>query len=265
MTQPDTSKPAPILFAHRGASAYLPENTLEAFSAGLEQGASAIELDLQCTQDNVIVVFHDENGQRMAGINKAISETPYKKIKQWQISHDPLFPLKDQALTQSFTVPTLEDVLHHFPHVLKNIDIKKPSPKIVDLVVNIIKNFKATENIVLTSEFSANIKQIHTHNYDGILGSSRTDVARARFLPKAFLKKYCRAGSRVQIPVKWRSFRFDTKSFIDKCHYAGLLVDFWVINDSKEAQRLLSLGADGIMTDDPAALQHLFASSKTKN
>ena len=47
---------------------------------------------------------------------------------------------------------------------------------------------------------------------------------------------------------------FDRRGFIDKCHALGLAVDFWVINDVDVARRLVELGADGIMTDDPARI-----------
>ena len=53
--------------------------------------------------------------------------------------------------------------------------------------------------------------------------------------------------------------RFDRKPFIAKCHSVGLRVDYWVVDDRAEAARLLELGADGIMTNDPAAIRPLFA------
>ena len=48
------------VFAHRGASGYAPENTLQAFSLAQEQGADGIELDVQLTKDGQVVVIHDE-------------------------------------------------------------------------------------------------------------------------------------------------------------------------------------------------------------
>jgi glycerophosphoryl diester phosphodiesterase len=48
------------IFAHRGASGYAPENTLEAFALAMEMGADGIELDVQLTKDGEVVVIHDE-------------------------------------------------------------------------------------------------------------------------------------------------------------------------------------------------------------
>ena len=52
------------VFAHRGASAYAPENTLPAFALAMEQGADGIELDIHLTKDGELVVIHDEKLDR---------------------------------------------------------------------------------------------------------------------------------------------------------------------------------------------------------
>jgi glycerophosphoryl diester phosphodiesterase len=48
---------------------------------------------------------------------------------------------------------------------------------------------------------------------------------------------------------------------IEKCHRVGLRVDYWTVNDPDEARALLALGADGIMTDDVAAIAPVFAAT----
>ena len=55
------------------------------------------------------------------------------------------------------------------------------------------------------------------------------------------------------------SVRFDRRAFVERCHALGVAVDYWVINDVEEGRRLLALGADGLMSDDPARLRPLFA------
>ena len=66
-------------------------------------------------------------------------------------------------------------------------------------------------------------------------------------------------GTAAQIPTHAGPLRFDRTAFIAKCHSVGLRVDFWVIDEPAEAKRLLDLGADGIMTNDPAKLRSVFA------
>ena len=62
-----TSLPQPVIFAHRGASAHAPENTLAAFELALQQGADAIELDVKLTVDGHVVVIHDATVDRTTG------------------------------------------------------------------------------------------------------------------------------------------------------------------------------------------------------
>ena len=55
------------IWGHRGASAHAPENTIAAFKMAIEMGADGVELDIQLTKDNEIVVIHDESIDRICG------------------------------------------------------------------------------------------------------------------------------------------------------------------------------------------------------
>ena len=60
--------PKKILVAHRGASAYAPEHTLEAYQLALKQGADFVEQDLQVTRDNQLVCLHDLTLERTTNV-----------------------------------------------------------------------------------------------------------------------------------------------------------------------------------------------------
>ena len=78
------------VFAHRGASAYAPENTLAAFRLAEEQGADGIELDVQLTKDGQVVVIHDENidrdrsgkGLHTGGTEKAVVSQSHGSLRR---------------------------------------------------------------------------------------------------------------------------------------------------------------------------------------
>ena len=61
------------VMAHRGASAYAPENTLESFALAKENGAQGIELDIYETSDGRLVIHHDNNIKRMSGVDARIT------------------------------------------------------------------------------------------------------------------------------------------------------------------------------------------------
>lgn len=98
---------SPILFAHRGASAYAPENTLEAFSLALKLGASGLESDVWITRDGVLVLDHD-------GIVKS------------RLRSKPIAEMNKSALPTH--IPTLEELLQHCGSKYQlSLDIKDPA------------------------------------------------------------------------------------------------------------------------------------------
>ncbi len=93
--------PPPILIAHRGYSGRYPENTLLAYEAAYEYGARYMELDLQLSADQVPIVHHDANLQRMAGVDLDIRDTKTKHIKSLKASYSERFD--DEFLENDFT------------------------------------------------------------------------------------------------------------------------------------------------------------------
>lgn len=69
------------IFAHRGASGYAPENTLEAFRLAMEQGADGIELDVHLTKDGEVVVIHDETIDRTGNGQGNVRDYTLEELK----------------------------------------------------------------------------------------------------------------------------------------------------------------------------------------
>ena len=70
------------IFAHRGASGYAPENTLEAFALAISQKADGIELDVQLTRDGIPVVIHDETIDRVTSKTGYVKDYTLKELKK---------------------------------------------------------------------------------------------------------------------------------------------------------------------------------------
>ncbi|MBK3494065.1 hypothetical protein JFL43_04165 [Viridibacillus sp. YIM B01967] len=88
----------PLVFAHRGASAFEMENTLKAFIKAIELDADGIELDLQITKDDVPVVTHDLNLRRVTGRRKIVTEVTLKEIKQLRVGKNCFRRCKGQEI-----------------------------------------------------------------------------------------------------------------------------------------------------------------------
>jgi len=73
------------VYAHRGASAYAFENTIQAFEKAIELGADGIEIDIQLTKDGIPIIFHDLNLRRLTGSRKRVNELPFEKVMKKKI------------------------------------------------------------------------------------------------------------------------------------------------------------------------------------
>ena len=91
------------VWAHRGASAYAPENTLEAFLLAAEQGADGVELDVQLTKDGEMVVVHDEEIDRVSDGSGFVKDYTLAELKILNFN-------KTHPEYQDVKIPTLREV-----------------------------------------------------------------------------------------------------------------------------------------------------------
>src|SRR3954451_10624872 len=100
------------IYAHRGASAELPENTMAAFRRAVELGADALELDIHGTRDGVLVVAHDPDGRRTAGVDARIGALSFAETQRWDVG-------------KGERMPRFEDVISEFATLPLNVDLKR--------------------------------------------------------------------------------------------------------------------------------------------
>lgn len=97
----------PRIFAHRGLAEplNLDENTIPAFQAAIDHGATHLESDTQATSDGHAVLFHDPDLKRVAGIDALVSELTLTEVSEIRLAN-------------GGTIPTLFEALTHFPTAL---------------------------------------------------------------------------------------------------------------------------------------------------
>jgi glycerophosphoryl diester phosphodiesterase len=109
-------KERPLVLAHRGLSTLHPENTMKAFQAALDVGADGVEFDVFQIADGTLVVFHDENTERLTGVNRNIVEMTWDEVSKLRVRGEP--------------IPLLEEVLATYAgKMLLEIEMKAYSPK----------------------------------------------------------------------------------------------------------------------------------------
>lgn len=255
------------LYGHRGAPAELPENTLPSFLRAVERGVDALELDVHLTRDEQIVVAHDPDGRRTAGSPRDIRASRLEELLRWDLGYGYVDVTGARPhLGKGMRLPLLAELLDEVKELPLNIDIKARDRRLVELLVKLLWERKRTGQVLLTSFDSDVLTWVRDAGYPGQLGCGRREIARLLTVPEKLLARAPRSslGEAVQVPLRHGPFRFDTARFIDKCHRLGLRVDFWTINDEAVADRLLAMGADGVMSDDPQRIAPVVAAWRTR-
>ena len=245
------------LYAHRGASAERPENTMVAFERAIELGVDALEMDVQVTRDARLIVVHDETCARTCGARLAWADLDLDDAVRldagWGfVAADGSRPFAGKGIS----VPTFEEVLVAFPDVQINVDLK--GERAVTAMLELVRGHHAEERVTLASFQLKTAVEVRRRGYTGETALSQSEVATLLSLPAVLWRQLPFTGNAAQVPTRQGPLRFDRAPFIAKCHSLGLRVDFWVVDDRAEAARLLELGADGIMTNDPAAIRPAF-------
>ena len=131
--------------AHRGMfdNIKIPENSIASFKKALKYNYS-IELDIQLTKDNILIVFHDPNLKRMTGIDKLVEETNYNDLKKLKL------------LNTNEHIPTLDEVLELIDNkVLLDIEVKQT--KRIKEITNILKDKLSNYNNYILKSFDPRI------------------------------------------------------------------------------------------------------------
>jgi len=249
----------PVNFAHRGASARAPENTLEAFQVAVEAGAGGLELDVHMTLDREIVVIHDATVDRTTNGSGAVAKMTLDELRTldagYRFSPDGghTYPCRGRGLR----VPTLAEIYEEFPDVSVNMEIKEGQPGIEEAVAEAIRG--AEERTLVASSHHAVVRRFRGVSGGRIsTGASRLEIGAFYLLSRLRLEWFVRpAYDALQVPVEHEGITLVTPRFLDAAHSRGVRVDVWTINDPDEMRRLLDLGVDVLMTDDPGTLTRL--------
>ncbi len=241
MTSHYFSPPKPRLFAHRGLAepVGLDENTLDAFSAALNHGASHIESDTQATADGHAVLFHDTDLERVAGVQARVSDLSLSEIRKI-------------SLRNGGSIPTLEEALTHFPTAFFNLDIK--TKLAIEPTISAIERTKSHSR-VLVSSFSNPIRKSALKKFSTpVATSASASVALAAWLSHKVLfgvglNRIVKNVHALQVPVGIGLVKFADEVFIRRLKSTSTEIHFWTINDPLQMQELIRIGADGIVTD----------------
>ena len=228
------------VWAHRGASGYRPENTMEAFELAIRQGADGIELDVHTSADGQLIVIHDETVDRVTDGTGFAGEKTLKELKELKVSTS----AEPEGI---YRIPTLQEVLDlmRTTDMMVNIELKNSIcfyPGMEEKVLKAVKEMKMEEQLIYSSfnHYSLlKMKQLDNQVQTGILFSD------GWVNPAMYAKNLgINAVHPAVYHLKYPQFREEVKR-------AGLKMHVWTADKPEHIQLVKEAGAEAVITDYP--------------
>ena len=230
------------VIAHRGAAGKAPENTLASIRQAVTDEADWVEIDVQETADGEVVVTHDSDFMKLAGVNLKVWDATLEQIREIDIGSwfDPAF--------SSERVPTLAEVLTEAKGkagVVIELKYYGHDQQLEQRVVDIVEQLEMTDEIVIMSLNYAGIQKIRALRPDWTIG-----LLSAKAI-----------GNLARLDVDFLAVArgMATPGFVYRSHAHGKRVYVWTVNDAVSLSRMMSIGVDGVITDEPALAREVIA------
>ena len=232
-----------LIWAHRGASAHAPENTIAAFERAIQDGADGIELDIRDAACGAIVVAHDPTIQRLAGRPGVVASMRASELAELELS---------TRVGRTRGMPKLDDVidLTFASNLQLNIELKGDVPsriRTTRLLATLLKrrSLRDREAMMVSSfrpEMLALLRALQTGIRLAFLfdqkntGNARAEALRLALQPDGVHPIHTLA----------------TRESILRWKRQGHFVNVWTVDDEARLQSLQRDGADGVIVNDPA-------------
>ena len=233
------------IFAHRGASAYAPENTLPAFEKAVDIGADGVELDIHLSRDGRLVVIHDEMLDRTTNGHGFVKDFTLAELKKLDAS---------KTMTNSgfrnLRIPTLGEVYELLAdtELLVNVEVKNSIflyPGILEKALEAEAKYGMSGR-VLYSSFNhyamQELKRISPQSKTGLLYSR---------MPSAAIIMGTAMAANADALHPFFPCIANTPCMIPKCRKNGIAVNTWTVDEPEYIRAMLMLGVDSVITNKP--------------
>lgn len=229
-----------LILAHRGASAYAPENTLEAFSLAADMGADGVELDVHLTADGQLVVHHDDKINRTSNAQGTVREYTLAELRAFDFGYRFY-----NGERRGIRIPTLDEVYELLAPrgLIVNVEIKSKDPAVCLACDAAAKRHRMEDRVIYSSFNHFQLRQIR------------------EVCPTAFIAplydfnmlnpwNYCLDIGAQAVHPEFSQIRA-VPDYVESCHARGLRVHAWTANAPEDIRFLLDAGADAIITNNP--------------
>ncbi|HST19515.1 MAG TPA: glycerophosphodiester phosphodiesterase family protein [Blastocatellia bacterium] len=264
----------PLVIAHRGASGLAPENTLAAFKIAIALGADGIEMDVQLSADNRVIVMHDARVNRTTNATGNIADFTTDQLVRldagaWFDRRLALRP-RVRAMAERASnsargnglrfsgepVPTLEAALALLaPAGLRRIYIElkgdqKAQQPLLEATVALVRGFHIEQSATLLSFDHKIVKQVKQYAPDIRTAATFSIAGRGSANARSIIDSAARADAD-EVALH---YGLATRRAVEALHESGLAVSVWTANSKLVMRRLAACGVDSIMTNFPNRL-----------
>ena len=241
------------LFGHRGAAGEAPENTIAGMRHAIERGVRRVEIDLRLSADQKIVIVHDNNAKRTAGVNKHIARLTASELSRLDARQfGTPWPRKTAC-----GIPTLKRFLKSTPEIQcyqleVNLDKSSEHALMIEKLGDFFPTKSTTKKIVVTSFdylFLAKLRRQFPHIPIGCISYKSNALSVARDLDSQY---FC-INTKIAKP-----------KLIEKIRKTDMHLSIWTVNNPEQIKTLYQLGVDSIISDYPSMALPLINSLSRK-
>lgn len=230
--------------AHRGFSAIAPENTISAFEKGIEAGANMLEMDVMMTGDNHVIVFHDYRLGRTTNGSGLVKKQNLNDLKALDAGVWFSHKYKEER------VPLLDDVLEMAKgRVRINIEMKHRRyngvHSLVDKCERIVERHRMSEDVIFSSFNLEALRYLHYKSPH--LRFAPLYRHNLNPTPRSFPLQYGAQGVML-------NHLFLNRTTVGQFHNLGLKVFVYTVNGIRKMEKMIKMGVDGVISDNPAAV-----------
>lgn len=227
-----------LIYGHRGAMAYAPMNTLEAFQLALDQGADGVELDVQLSKDRYPVIVHDFTVDHTTDTTGLVKDFTLAELKALDAGG---------WFSDSFRgaqVPTLDEVFETVGHsLIINVELKalgEETDGLEDVVAETIRRHNLAERVLVSSFNPPTLKRFRALMPDVPIGYLYYPDFDTRAMMEGF-----------SYEAYHPHFELIDESTVRAAREAGHILNTWTVNDTPVARTLRDMGVQGIITNKP--------------
>ncbi|OQX91678.1 MAG: hypothetical protein B6D58_06845 [candidate division Zixibacteria bacterium 4484_95] len=234
--------------AHRGASAFLPDNTIESFKQALVEKADMIELDIRKTADGEIVLFHDwyvkpdRFGSSDFSITRPVSHISFKELSEF-------------CEMKGFGLASLKEILQQFGGYIDiNIELKAGGYEYE--VLDLVKKYNLKDSILISSFFPWVIKKVKDIDRDIKTGwiAGQEQIIYLNRLVRPWIRLLFKMTGADTVHLH---SEIVTAEVIRRFHFYNIPVYAWTVDNISAMHWLIELDVDGIITNRPGQLYSL--------